>query len=209
MEKLIAGLLLLLVLALPARAQDAFTTALPGLAGGFSEAAAAVEQLGASADPRALPVLRAMAGAWRELLGAGFLGALASQFWFIGFALAPAADVRTLALAEVVFAALVSRQRRERIGPRSLAGIVLVMAGVAWLLRAFYDVAKGFVFDFPRWVLRQHYVRVLITTRGFQLLWRMLVKPIGPALLAWLALGLMGVRPDDARRLAQHEDPGV
>lgn len=82
------------------------------------------------------PVLRAMAGAWRESLGAGFLGALASQFWFIGFALAPAADVRTLALAEVVFAALVSRQRRERIGPRSLAGIVLVMAGVAWLLRA-------------------------------------------------------------------------
>ncbi|MFC7688510.1 hypothetical protein ACFQY5_01555 [Paeniroseomonas aquatica] len=61
MEKLIAGLLLLLVLALPARAQDAFTTALPGLAGGFGEAAAAVEQLGASADPRALPVLRAMA----------------------------------------------------------------------------------------------------------------------------------------------------
>ncbi|ARJ68465.1 DMT family transporter [Paracoccus contaminans] len=82
------------------------------------------------------PVLRAMAGAWRESLGAGFLGALASQFWFIGFALAPAADVRTLALAEVAFAALVSRRRRERIGPRMLAGIVLVMAGVAWLLRA-------------------------------------------------------------------------
>lgn len=82
------------------------------------------------------PVLRAMAGAWRESLGAGFLGALASQFWFIGFALAPAADVRTLALAEVAFAALVSRRRRERIGPQSLAGIVLVMAGVAWLLRA-------------------------------------------------------------------------
>src|SRR5690606_34174166 len=45
---------------------------------------------------------------------------------------------------------------------------------VAWLLRAFFDVAKGFAFDFPRWVLRQHYVRVLITTRGFQLLWRTL-----------------------------------
>ncbi|MDB5373234.1 MAG: urtB, partial [Belnapia sp.] len=61
MNKLISGFLLVLLLALPARAQDAFTAALPGLAGGFGEAATAVEQLGASADPRALPVLRAMA----------------------------------------------------------------------------------------------------------------------------------------------------
>lgn len=80
-------------------------------------------------------VLRGMAAAWRESLGAGFLGALASQFWFIGFALAPAADVRTLALVEIVFATLIARRRREAIGWRELAGIVLVMAGVAWLLR--------------------------------------------------------------------------
>ncbi|KGJ21865.1 EamA family transporter [Paracoccus sanguinis] len=80
--------------------------------------------------------LRGMASAWRESLGAGFLGALASQFWFIAFALAPAADVRTLALVEVVFAAAVSRRRREAMGRRELAGMALVVAGVAWLLRA-------------------------------------------------------------------------
>ena len=87
----------------------------------------------AARDRRAL---RGMASAWRESLGAGFLGALASQFWFIGFALAPAADVRTLALVEVVFAAAVSRRRREAMGRRELAGMALVVAGVAWLLRA-------------------------------------------------------------------------
>ena len=54
----------------------------------------------------------------------------------IGFALAPAADVRTLALVEVVFAAAVSRRRREAMGRRELAGMALVVAGVAWLLRA-------------------------------------------------------------------------
>ena len=75
MKKLISGFLLLLVLALPARAQDAFTAALPGLAGGFGEAAAAVEQLGASADPRALPVLRAMTeGKPAEDAGGGAAG---------------------------------------------------------------------------------------------------------------------------------------
>ncbi|TCZ63706.1 urea ABC transporter permease subunit UrtB [Roseicella aquatilis] len=49
-----------LLLALPARAQDAFTGALPGLAGGFGEIAASVERLGSLGDPRALPVLRAL-----------------------------------------------------------------------------------------------------------------------------------------------------
>jgi len=78
--------------------------------------------------------LRGMLAAWRESLGAGFLGALASQFWFLAFALTPAANVRTLALVEVVFAAAVSRHRRETIGPRQLAGMVLIVAGVGWLL---------------------------------------------------------------------------
>ncbi|MFC0340160.1 EamA family transporter [Paracoccus niistensis] len=80
------------------------------------------------------PALRGMWGAWRESLGAGFLGALASQFWFLAFALAPAANVRTLALVEVVFAAAVSRHRREAMGPRQLAGMALIVAGVGWLL---------------------------------------------------------------------------
>lgn len=80
--------------------------------------------------------LRGMAQAWPESLAAGFLGALASQFWFIGFALAPAADVRTLALVEVIFAAAVSRRRREAMGRREIAGMALILVGVAWLLRA-------------------------------------------------------------------------
>lgn len=80
--------------------------------------------------------LRGMTQEWRASLGAGFLGALASQFWFLGFALAPAADVRTVALVEVVLAALVGRRRREAVAPGQLAGMALIVAGVAWLLRA-------------------------------------------------------------------------
>lgn len=78
--------------------------------------------------------LRGMVLAWRESLGAGFLGALASQFWFIAFALTPAANVRTLALAEVVFAAAVSRRRNEAMTARHIAGMSLIATGVAWLL---------------------------------------------------------------------------
>src|SRR5690606_32096007 len=48
--------------------------------------------------------LEASFRAWRPSLGAGFLGALASQFWFLGFALTSAANVRTLALVEVLMA---------------------------------------------------------------------------------------------------------
>ena len=47
--------------------------------------------------------------AWRPSLFAGFMGALASQFWFLAFALATAASVRTLALVEVLFAQAISR----------------------------------------------------------------------------------------------------
>ncbi len=60
MRQLLLALGLLLWLALPARAQDAFTAALPGLAGGFGDIATSVEQLGVLGDPRALPVLRAL-----------------------------------------------------------------------------------------------------------------------------------------------------
>jgi drug/metabolite transporter (DMT)-like permease len=49
-------------------------------------------------------VLLAIGRAWRPSLFAGFMGALASQFWFLAFALATAASVRTLALVEVLFA---------------------------------------------------------------------------------------------------------
>ena len=54
-------------------------------------------------------VLVAIVRAWRPSLFAGFMGALASQFWFLAFALATAASVRTLALVEVLFAQAISR----------------------------------------------------------------------------------------------------
>ena len=54
-------------------------------------------------------MLIAIFKAWRPSLFAGFMGALASQFWFLAFALATAASVRTLALVEVLFAQAISR----------------------------------------------------------------------------------------------------
>ncbi len=49
-------------------------------------------------------VLRAIARAWKPSLFAGFMGAFASEFWFLAFAITTAANVRTLALVEVLFA---------------------------------------------------------------------------------------------------------
>jgi drug/metabolite transporter (DMT)-like permease len=83
-------------------------------------------------------VLRAIVNAWKPSLSAGLAGAVASQFWFLAFALASAASVRTLALIEVLFAQLVARigfgQHTTR---REAAGMVLVVAGVALLLWAY------------------------------------------------------------------------
>src|SRR6185295_6817911 len=53
---------------------------------------------------RAPDVLRKIFGLWRPSVFAGFMGAFASQFWFLAFALTAAANVRTLALVEVLFA---------------------------------------------------------------------------------------------------------
>ncbi|WP_199259582.1 EamA family transporter [Paracoccus binzhouensis] len=81
------------------------------------------------------PALAGIARHWRGSLGAGALGALASLFWFLGFALTAAANVRTLALVEVVMAQLVSgRVFREGVRPRQLAGMALIVAGVAALV---------------------------------------------------------------------------
>ena len=55
-------------------------------------------------------VLLAMLRAWRQSLLAGFMGALASQMWFLAFAIATTAHVRTLALVEILFAQAVSRR---------------------------------------------------------------------------------------------------
>ncbi|MBM1173165.1 DMT family transporter [Microvirga arabica] len=73
--------------------------------------------------------------AWRPSLGAGFLGALASQFWFIGFALTTAANVRTLALVEVLMAQAVSHHfLGQATTRRELSGMLLILGGVALLL---------------------------------------------------------------------------
>lgn len=79
--------------------------------------------------------LTASFGLWRTSLLAGFLGAFASQFWFIGFSLTSAANVRTLALIEVIMALAVSAWVfRQPVTTRQKLGIVVIVAGVALLL---------------------------------------------------------------------------
>jgi drug/metabolite transporter (DMT)-like permease len=83
-------------------------------------------------------VLAAIMRAWRPSLFAGFMGALASQFWFLGFATATAASVRTLALVEVLFAQAVSRLAfKQRTTSRELFGIALIIIGVVLLVWAY------------------------------------------------------------------------
>lgn len=72
---------------------------------------------------------------WRQSLFAGFMGAFASQCWFIGFSLTAAVNVRTLGLVEVLFAQLVSRRLfRQQVSKQEVLGLVLVVAGVLLLL---------------------------------------------------------------------------
>ena len=81
--------------------------------------------------------LRAIARAWRPSLFAGFMGALASQFWFLAFALQSAALVRTVALIEILFALFVSRGLfHQRLGVREGVGLLLLVAGVAAVLNS-------------------------------------------------------------------------
>lgn len=72
---------------------------------------------------------------WRPSLAAGFLGAAASQFWFIGFSLTSAANVRTLGLIEVPLAQIASRRIfSEGTTRRELLGMAMIVAGVGALL---------------------------------------------------------------------------
>ena len=81
------------------------------------------------------PGARAILAAWRSSLFAGFMGALASQFWFIAFALTDAARVRTLALIEVPMAQLVSLKLfREPPSLRDGVGMTLIVAAAAILV---------------------------------------------------------------------------
>ena len=82
-------------------------------------------------------VLRAIIKAWRPSMLAGFMGALASQFWFLGFAIASAASVRTLALVEVLLAQGVSKFAfKQKTSLREVLGIVLIIVGVVLLIWA-------------------------------------------------------------------------
>lgn len=81
--------------------------------------------------------LVAIIRAWRPSLFAGFMGAFASQFWFLAFALKSAALVRTVALVEILFALFVSRGIfHQRLGTREALGILLLASGVAALLNS-------------------------------------------------------------------------
>ena len=86
-------------------------------------------------DPQ---VLHNIMKAWKPSLFAGFMGAFASQFWFLAFAITTAANVRTLALIEVLFAQAISKFIfKQPTAPREAIGIVLVVAGVALLVWAY------------------------------------------------------------------------
>jgi drug/metabolite transporter (DMT)-like permease len=83
-------------------------------------------------------VLTAIFAAWRPSVFAGFMGALASQFWFLAFALATAANVRTLALVEVLFAQAISHfVFRQPVSLREGIGITLIVVGVVMLIWAY------------------------------------------------------------------------
>jgi drug/metabolite transporter (DMT)-like permease len=84
---------------------------------------------------RAPKVLRDILGLWKPSMLAGFTGAFASQFWFLAFALTAAANVRTLALVEVLFAQAVAYYSfKQPLKARELSGIALIVIGVAVLV---------------------------------------------------------------------------
>jgi len=72
---------------------------------------------------------------WKPSMFAGFMGAFASLFWFLAFALTAAANVRTLALVEVLFAQGVAvYAMKQPLSPREAGGIALILLGVAMLV---------------------------------------------------------------------------
>ena len=80
-------------------------------------------------------VLLAIVRAWRPSLFAGLMGGTASQFWFLAFALTSVANVRTVGLAEVLFAQAISIFIfKQATTAREALGMALIVAGVAILL---------------------------------------------------------------------------
>jgi len=114
--------------ATPSRPLAAATILVVGLA---IQSAALIAYLGLFDRPGALAILKE----WRGSLVAGFMGALASQLWFIAFALADAARVRTLGLVEVPLAQIVStRMFREPMSLREGLGVALVVVAAGVLV---------------------------------------------------------------------------
>ena len=86
---------------------------------------------------RDMGVLKAIFRAWKPSVMAGFMGAFASQFWFLAFALTTAASVRTLALVEVLFAQGISKFIfKQPTTMRELGGIAMIVIGVGLLVWA-------------------------------------------------------------------------
>ena len=72
---------------------------------------------------------------WKPSMFAGFMGAFASQFWFLAFALTAVANVRTLALIEVLFAQAISHYSfKQKATVQEIAGIALIVIGVGLLV---------------------------------------------------------------------------
>lgn len=81
--------------------------------------------------------LAALFRAWRPSITAGFMGAFASQMWFLAFAVETAARVRTLALIEILFAQALSRSVfKQGVASREALGIGLVIVSVVVLLNS-------------------------------------------------------------------------
>jgi drug/metabolite transporter (DMT)-like permease len=75
--------------------------------------------------------LSAVIAGWRESLGAGLFGSLASAGWFLALALASAAAVRSLGVIESPMAAFAGRRLfSERLETRQLLAGAAVLAGV-------------------------------------------------------------------------------
>ncbi len=68
---------------------------------------------------------------WRVSTLAGFMGALASMGWLTAFAMRSAVDVRIVGLVEVIYSYAMSRRFfAERVTPREVWGMALVVAGI-------------------------------------------------------------------------------
>jgi len=76
--------------------------------------------------------LRAVFGAWRSSLSAGFLGSAASGLWFIAFNLSPVGPVRAVGVVEMPIAAIAGRRLfSERLRLSQVLLVLAVASGVA------------------------------------------------------------------------------